>query len=467
MNKFLFFLMAACVFLNLQAAVNHFRHHLHAARIARNSHQYENALKYYSKAYSTAKTPHQKYASLIEPAKMMIAEKDYSGAEHKLRKIISTDRITINQKASAMYLLGNIKEMQGDLRGAESYYRKGLHRHPTKEVRQQLLTSCALLLFKRGKLDEAGEMLKQATQTYVEHDSQHGVLGTAKLYLARIAVKQNRLNDAHRYFSEVPRAYRVNQWVACFSYQEKINNVLFRQGKFKEALDTLNKAEESMLFPNSSKKWIPEYRALAYLGAAKQAATHGKFEESEELVTKAKQIPVTSKRVEDARIDADAVLLLERGRAMMRKKQLRLAETCFRKAIAMKSADHLPIAHIELAKTFQLQKKYDQAKRHLEAAEKSCLTDDQRVRTRIAFADYFESKRQFDNALEYLNKQYEGEKISPQMQAALYAKLAWIHYRKNDLRAAEDFCRKALAVPEAFKWTKDSMNSLLDKIRNE
>ena len=469
MKKIIFLLIAACFLLNLHAVQNEDQHYHYyrEARKARDRKNYKKALELYAKAYSLARRPETRYHSAIEAASILIDMKDYSGAEKKLRRIISGDRMHKNHRAHATYKFGIIRLRNGDERGAENYFRKALHHRPTGETRQVILTDCAKLLYKKEKYDEANSMLKEVPGIPVHRDHQHGVVGTAKLFLARIAVKQNRLEDGNRYYSEVPHAIRSPQWAVRCAYIERINDVLFPQKKYNEVLDCLNRAEDH-IHASQDRKWIPDARARAHLGKAKEAASRYNFKEAEKILQTAREVQNITDTGKKYFTNAEAYIELQRGRDMKRKKRLEQANEHFRKALAIKSPDvHIPV-YLELAYLHLSQKNLKLMKQDLDSAAKvKPFNEDQKIRIWLAFADYFNNKKQYDTALTYLTKPYQEEKLSPQILADLYTKTAWVHFKLGNKDEARNFCLNVTNIPQASQGAKNTVKNILDKLSEE
>lgn len=212
--------------------------------------------------------------------------------------------------AESWFLLGAMRGIRGDARGAEDCFREALGVNPAFH---QARFNLGIALRDQGRLDEAREMLEAVTSVHANHAEAQNALGYVYFHLGRTEDAEHRFRAAVRANPSFPEALT------------NLGNVLSSRKRRGEAVALYREALR--LAPGHGEAALNLGNALMELGQA------------EEAISLCRQAVVANPS------NAEARILL--GRAFQRLGRRQEAEAAFREAVKVKP-DH-PEARFFLA----------------------------------------------------------------------------------------------------------------------
>lgn len=454
--KFLF--AAAFAFAVFTAeAFDNFAQAFQAARQARSSRKLDEALKNLEEAKSLAQNPAQKVQALNFAADICWQKNDLKGAIAKLDEIISIENATPNQKTYAASKKGNYLKWKGKRADAEKAYKQAMGFESVNDAKQDLYNSYADLHRANKKYGEALKLYQESLA--VEKPNPYHVQN-AKLGIARVTAEQKQYDKALELYTEVTKIPKVNKWIEINAYREMIDKVYFPQKKFAEAKDVLAKLEADNGIPKNQKDdWNGACRIRMAIIQARDLMRQKKLDEAAEILKGAHDNKTSWAWVKQHLADAEADVEFIRGDDLRRQKKLDEAIATYKKALETKNISIYKkhTAMIKISEVLMWQKKFDEAKECIEKSmELPKLPANQMIFSLCNLANYYLAKQNVDEAIAAAEKAAAVKgNVHPDWKAYAYAKLADIYFtRKKDLAKAEEYMKKAMAVPKAT-WGKN------------
>ena len=484
-------------------AFDNYNQAFQAARKAASAKKYDEAFKAYEEAAKLAQTPAQQYQAAFNWAEAFRAKKSWAEAEKKMAEILANDKMTPTQKAAAQTYIGHYKSWQGKRAEAIAEYKKAVAIGSKSNYELDAANSCAGILVNMKKYDEALEYYQKTLAAEKPSQATRAVatLGIGRIYqfqkkydearkqfetiskdealhpnyraeanacLGRLFFAQNKVNEALAAYRNILNISKASPFYYAIVFREPANNLGGRLQKYDEALKQLDEAEASTVLPQTQKSWIKDLRCNIYISKARKEMREKKDAEAEKTLAALLAVPDPSSRVRPSIAALQIDLELNRGRQLRKEKKLAEAEASFRKAAEIKGAyaGATMTALHELARFLIAQKKYDEAKKYLDAAMAlPKLQVNQQAANNGALADFYTAQKKYDDAIKTL----EGilalsGNLNPSWKASAYSRIASIYfYQKKDIVKANEAIKKSHAVPGATWGKNPSLEKAIQK----
>ena len=448
------FLLAAAAFavaVFTAEAFDSYKDAVQAARKARNEKKFDEALKILEEAKTLAQNPWQKYQTLDFAADIFWNKSDLDGALSKLDEIIANEETKADWKANVLTKRANFMKWKGKGAESEEFYKKAMALDVTGAAKQNVLVSYADLLRSQKKFDEAMKLLNDALA--VEKGAAYQI-SCAKLGIASVEADRKEYDKASALYNEVMNAKET--WIADAARRQMVEKVYLPQKKFAEATEFLDKLEADENIAKNRKGWIADGRVRTIILQASDLIREKKFEEAAEKLKAADAFPNISGGMKNWLAFAKATCHSARANAFRREKKYDEALEEFKKILDVKDIPNYSLydAYLNIADVLINQKKIDEAKEYI---DKSIALPKQsgnmKIRNQHALASYYLAKQEVDEAVAALEKAVSIEgKVDASLKAFAYNRLAEIYFfRKKDLAKADEYIKKAMAVPNA-KW---------------
>ena len=475
-------------------AFDNYNQAFQAARKAAGAKQYEEAFKAYEEAEKLAQTPAQQYQAAFNWAETLRRTKRWAEAEKKMAEIVAGEKMTPTQKAAAQTYLGHYKNWQGKKAEAIAEYEKTLAIGSKSNYEQDAANSCAGILVSMKKYDEALEYYRKTLAAEKPSPTTRAIatLGIGRIYqfqkkydearkqfeaickdealhpnyraeanacLGRLFFAQDKVNEALAAYRNILNIPKVSPHYYAVVFREPANSLGGRLQRYDDALKQLDEAEASAVLPQAQKAWIKDVRCNIYISKARKEMREKKNAEAEKTLTALLAVPDPSSRVRPSIAALQIDLELNRGRQLRKERKYAEAGASFRKAVETKGAyaGATMTALHELARILITQKKYDEAKKYLDAAVAlPKLHVNQQAANNGALADFYMAQKQYDDAIKALEATLAlSGPLNPSWKASAYSRIASIYfYLKKDAVKANEAIRKSHSVPGAT-WGKN------------
>ena len=540
----LFLFVFACTVFTL-GAFDNYRDASRAAQKARQSGNFDEAVKFYEEAATLAKNPSQMCNVLNAAADVLCwNQNNLEGALKKMDEILQSEKTNDDQKVQALTRKGTYCRWRRRPDEATSYFEKAMEMKSSKNTRHYLLNIYSEFLISQKKYSQAKTLLQEASS--IEKPSDGNIVIT-KTHFAKLAAAEGNFEDAIKLYREALAFPKIPQWLIPNIYREMVNKGYIPQKNFQGANQVIEEVEKNDAIPEKNKKWINEVKASVLLGQARLAVEQNALEDAERFYKTAAVLPKVSsgllgviyrelinrvykpqKRTEEALKALDeagnraeitskiwindmraniayldpvrelihekkfeeasaklqsmptdgiskgtkltysnlsAEIELGQGRLFFSRNQYDEALESFRKALLIENTSvHIQRnANAECARTLMQQKKLDEAKAYIDTfLNLPNLSATQKLQNNLVLADYYIACQQVEDAIEVLKKglSVKGGKPHPDVIAQNYEKLAAIYLlQKKDLDKAEEYHKAAYAIP-TVSW---GLNKWLDK----